>query len=90
MPKQDAIKGKTCTNVDYLSILANLLKQKELNGIRITIKQRLRVKETYSKHAEEYKIAGKMNYDANPTRMLVTSCARCKINPEKKKKASLA
>ena len=42
-------------------------------------------KETYSKHAEEFKIASKMNYDANPTRKLVPSCARYKINPEEKK-----
>ena len=36
-------------------------------------------KETYSKHAEEFKISSKMNYDANPTRKLVTSCARCLV-----------
>ena len=47
-------------------------------------------KETYSKHAEEFKIASKMNYDANPTRKLVTACARYKINPEEKKAASVA
>ena len=47
-------------------------------------------KEAYSKHDEEFKIASKMNYDANLTWKLVTSCARYKINPEEKKAASVA
>ena len=47
-------------------------------------------KETYSKHAEKFKIASKMNYDANPTRKSVTSCARYKINRVEKKAASVA
>ena len=44
-------------------------------------------KETYSKHAEEFKIASKMNYDTNPTQKLVTSGARYKINQSGKKAA---
>ena len=47
-------------------------------------------KETYSKHGEKFKIASKMNYDANPTQKLVTSRARYKINHEEKKAASVA
>ena len=88
-------KCKTSLTVDYLSILANLLKQKGLNGIRITIKPKkmeilVHRKETYTKHAKEFKIASKIIYDANPTWKLVISCARYKINPEVKKAASVA
>ena len=46
-------------------MLANILKQKGLSGIKITIKPKkmeilAQRKETYSKHAEEFKIASKM------------------------------
>ena len=51
-------------------MLANLLKQKKTQRNKDYYQtKKLEIlaqrKETYSKHAEEFKIASKMNYDAN-------------------------
>ena len=75
--------------MDYLSFLANL-KQKGLNGIRITMKPKKWEFWLREKNAEKFKIASMMNYDANSTWKLVTSRGRYKINLEEKKAASVA
>ena len=55
-------------------MLANLLTQWNKNYYQ-TKKLEILVqgKATYSKHAEEFKIASKINYDTNLTQKLVTS-----------------
>ena len=87
--QQVPIKCKTSLTVDYLSTLANL-KQKGLNGIRITMKPKKWKFWLREKNAEKFKIASMMNYDANSTWKLVTSRGRYKINLEEKKAASVA
>ena len=94
--KQVAIKYKTCTNCGlfFNSRKSTEAKRTQWNKDYLLSNQKMEIlaqrKETYCKHAEEFKIASNMNYDANPTRKLVTSCARYKINHEEKKAASIA
>ena len=93
--QQVPIKCKTCTNcgLSFNARKSTEAKRSQWNKDYYQTKKMeilAQRKETYSKHAEEFKIASKMNYDANPTRKLVTSCARYKINPEKQKAASVA
>ena len=93
--QQVPIKCKTCTNcgLSFTSRKSTEAKKTQRNKDYYQTKKMeilAQRKETYSKHAEEFKIASKMNYDANPTRKLVTACARYKINPEEKKAASVA
>ena len=93
--QQVPIKCKTCTNcgLSFTSRKSTEAKKTQRNKDYYQTKKMeilAQRKETYSKHAEEFKIASKMNYDANPTRKLMTACARYKINPEEKKAASVA
>ena len=93
--QQVPVKCKTCTNcgLSFTSRKSTEAKKTQWNKDYYQTKKMeilAQRKETYSKHAEEFKIASKMNYDANPTRKLVTACARYKINPEEKKAASVA
>ena len=93
--QQVPIKCKTCTNcgVSFNSRKSTEAKKTQWNKDYYQTKKfdiLAQRKETYSKHTEEFKIASKTNYDANPTRKLVTACARYKINPEEKKADSVA
>ena len=93
--QQVPIKCKTCTNcgLSFNSRKSTEAKKTQRNKDYYQTKKMeilAQRKETYSKHVEEFKVASKMNYDANPTRKLVTACARYKINPEETKAASVA